>query len=91
MRKTARKRTERKYQLRRLRDLGNTESRNILEIKAEESPEDQLEAPVIGPTSSVTISEGPALLAMSPNAFDNFLRDLSSSTSETVLVSSSSL
>ena len=91
MRKTARKRTERKYQLRRLRDLGNTESRNILEIEAEEALEDQLEVPVTGPTSSVAISEDPALLAMSPNAFDDFLRDLSSGVGKTVPVSSSSL
>ena len=90
IRKTARKQTKRKYWLRRLRDLGDTESRNILEIKAEESLEDQSEVPVTGPTSSVAISEDPALLAMSPNAFDDFLRDLSSSVGETVPVSSSS-
>ena len=40
IRKTARKRTERKYWLCRLRDLGDTELRNILEIEAEESLED---------------------------------------------------
>ena len=90
MRKTARKRTKRKYWLRRLRDLGDTESRNILEIEAEESLEDQLEAPVTGPTSSVAISEDPALLAISPNAFDDFLRDLSSGVGETAPVSSGS-
>ena len=62
-----------------------------MEITAEESLEEQLEIPVTGPTSSVAISEDPTLLTMSPNAFDNFLRDLSSSASKTVLVSSSSL
>ena len=40
IRKTARKRTKRKYWLRRLRNLGDTQSRNILEIKAEEPLED---------------------------------------------------
>ena len=91
IRKTARRRTERKYWLRRLRDLGDTESRNILEIEAEESSEDRSAAPITGPPSSVTISEGPALLAISPNAFDEFLRDLPSGVGEIALVSSGSL
>ena len=91
IRKTARKRTERKYWLRRLRNLGDTESRNILEIKEEESLEDRLAAPVTGPPPSVTIFEDPALLAISPNAFNEFLRDLPSSVSKITLVSSSSL
>ena len=90
MRKTARKRTERKYWLRRLRDLGDTESRNILEIEEEESLEGRSAAPVTGPPPSVTISEDPALLAMSPNAFDEFLRDLPSGVGEIAPVSSGS-
>ena len=91
IRKTARKRTKRKYWLCYLRDLGNTESKNILEIKAEEVLEGQLEAFAIAPTSSREISSDPVLIAMLLSGFNKFLRSLSPSIGRTAAVSSSSL
>ena len=91
IRKTARKRTKRKYWLRRLRDLGNTESKNILEIKVEEALEGQSEAFAPAFTSSREVSSDPLLLVMLLSGFDEFLGSLSPSISRTAAVSSGSL
>ncbi|KAI4200177.1 MAG: hypothetical protein LQ350_004138, partial [Teloschistes chrysophthalmus] len=88
--KLARKERQRRYWLNRLKELGDQESKNILEIEAEEILEEQPEIPVTGSTSSEEIFADPALLAMSSDDFDEFLRSLPSGVGGTAAVSSGS-
>ena len=92
--KELRLKKQRRHWLRRTRELGDLEAKNILELeadKAKEALEGQPETPVTGSAFFGETFADPALLTMSPGAFDEFLRGLSPGAGGTVIVSSGSL
>ncbi|KAI4191921.1 MAG: hypothetical protein LQ350_008719 [Teloschistes chrysophthalmus] len=93
MQKIKRLRQQKKFHLRKLRELGDNEVQNILELEVDEVAEASVASKQAPASASIPPEEtfaDSALLAMSPNAFDEFLRGLSPGVGETAAVSSGS-